>query len=178
MFTRKNWELKEFGKTKSNRYCGRECFERRSPPIPVKCAGCGKGFSIYSSRAKYYIEYYCDNDCRLKYGVVGRLTGGKIERNRYQKFIRSLRHTRLYYAWRKRCLERDDYKCRGCRSDEKITVHHKKSVLDFVRKYGFDKESIEKDRSFFDIRNGQTLCRRCHFKEHKNNAKSDINRNN
>ncbi len=178
LFIRKNWELKEFGKFKSNRYCGRECFERRSPPVLVSCAGCGKKFSIYPSRAKYYIEYYCDNDCRLKHGVVGRLTDHKIERNRYQKFVRSLRHTRLYYAWRKKCLERDNYTCSCCDSDKKITVHHKKSMLEFVRKYGFNKELIEKDRSFFDMRNGQTLCRSCHFKEHKTNVKGNINRKN
>ncbi len=176
-FVRKNWETRGYGRTKDNLYCSRECFESRSPKVSVNCSGCGKSFEIYQSRANYYSEYYCNNECRLKYGIIGRLTDATIPKNRYQKFIRSIRHTAKYYSWRKGCLERDSFSCQECGDDKGITVHHKMSMLQFVQKYGLNKDKIEKDKSFFDTNNGRTLCRACHFREHKS-AKGKVDRSN
>jgi len=159
-------------------YCSQECYFKRSPKIKVKCCGCKKELLIYQSRNRYYNKIYCSNKCRLKYGVIGKLTECNNFSKNYQKFIRSLRHSSLYYEWRKKCLKKDEFKCSLCFSDKKITVHHKnKTMYDFVKQYGFDKDKIIEDKDFFNIDNGMVLCRKCHFNTHKKGTKNERSRN-
>ena len=40
-------------------------------------------------------------------------------------------------------------------------------MYDFIKKYGFNKEDIYKDNMFFDVKNGETLSRKCHAKKHR-----------
>jgi len=163
-FIREKWKI-----NKSNIiYCSKECFLKRSPKVKMECCGCKKEILVYPSRIRYYSKIYCSNECRLKYGCIRRLTTSVNFNKNYQKFVRSIRHSSLYYDWRNRCLERDGYKCCECFSDKSITVHHKnKTMYDFVHEYGFNKQKIIKDKDFYDDNNGESLCRKCHFKFHK-----------
>lgn len=65
--------------------------------------------------------------------------------------------------WRKQIYERDDYTCQMCFSRSgkdydgiiNIEPHHRLRVADLI-KYKFNKY-------IFDVRNGVTLCKKCHL---------------
>ena len=58
-----------------------------------------------------------------------------------------------YSCWRKKILERDNYKCQLCGRQEKLEVHH-------YEDYNFNKDKQT------DINNGVTLCTYCHHGFH------------
>jgi 5-methylcytosine-specific restriction endonuclease McrA len=161
-FVRKKHESKL---SKKGSYCSPECYESRSPPQMVKCQ-CGIEFLAYQSRIKYYNKLYCSDECKHKFQLTGSLTALPVERNRYQKFVAQLRHTARYFLWKKACLERDRFVCSSCPNIDGLTVHHKISVMDFVKRHGLNRDKIEADVDFFDPTNGVTLCRSCHFSKH------------
>lgn len=177
-FIRKQWEITQQNKrcNSPNPYCSKVCYENRSPKQNVKCDGCGKEFMAYPSRIGYYRDLYCTKKCAVKFGNIGQLTQKPLGKSRYQKFVGSLRHTVKYIDWRNRCMERDNRQCCRCPRKQRLTVHHRISMYEFFKRHGFDRDAIEKDKDFFDILNGETLCRRCHAKEHRDeNKRSRIN---
>lgn len=168
-YKKANWEQKNSLK----KYCSKNCYWKRNPKIKVKCSGCKKRFKIFPSRKKYYSKYYCSDSCRIKFGPTGKLTEKTCVNSNYHRFVRSLRHCKEYYEWRKNILSRDGNKCYDCHKTKNLTVHHRYVfIYDFIRKYGFDKELIYKDKMFFDTNNGQTLCRSCHAKKHRKDNKN------
>jgi hypothetical protein len=169
-FTRKKWATIN---KKNVHYCSVDCYQKRSPSTYETCS-CGNVFKVYASRKKYYKNLYCSVECRNKYGIIGRLTSNINFNKQYQKFVRSVRHSSKYYEWRKKCLERDNYKCNICHGDRGLTVHHGiKTMYDFVKEHGFNKKKIYNDCMFFDVDNGSTLCRKCHLNKHSNRNLKD-----
>lgn len=59
-----------------------------------------------------------------------------------------------YVMWRSRVNERDNYKCQCCGSSSEIESHHKDGWNWCVERR-------------FDLDNGVTLCKLCHFNFHK-----------
>jgi len=149
-------------------YCSRKCYDNRKEKIFVKCDGCGKRIKIFHSQKKYYASHYCSNKCRINFGPIGRLTDENIVDNNYHRFVRSVRHCKRYYEWRNNVREKDKNQCVICNGKNNLTVHHRYvAMYDFIKKYGFNKELIYEDKMFFDINNGQLLCRSCHAKEYR-----------
>ena len=162
IFRRTDWEYRTY----KSSYCSTKCYELDR--LTVFCDGCQKTIHIYPSQQKYYDKHYCSDRCRIKFGPIGRLTDNDIMDNNYQRFVRKVRHCARYYEWRNQVQSRDNFKCTICGSGDKLTAHHKYvSMYDFVRKHGFDVKSIYADNMFFDIKNGQLLCRSCHAKKHR-----------
>lgn len=64
-----------------------------------------------------------------------------IDRNSYQ-----------YRKWKKDVLFRDGYKCTRCGNDKNLEVHHVYPIRLFPEKA-------------FDLDNGVTLCKKCHYEE-------------
>lgn len=64
------------------------------------------------------------------------------------------RNTMTYKIWRQAVIDRDGYKCCACGSEEKLHAHHIKPFAEYP------------DRRF-DVRNGITLCDRCHRTIHQ-----------
>jgi hypothetical protein len=58
--------------------------------------------------------------------------------------------------WRKAVFERDGYKCQNCGSQKTLHAHHIKPRKDYPE-------------LAFDIKNGITLCKKCHIIEHPDN---------
>ncbi len=65
--------------------------------------------------------------------------------------------TKLYYAWTKKVLKRDNYLCMGCGQKAQI-VHHPKSR----EKY---------PELIIEMSNGVSLCRKCHINIHRKDLK-------
>lgn len=61
------------------------------------------------------------------------------------------------YSWHLECMQRDNYKCVVCGSDNGLLVHH----IDNSRKRGELNNNLD---------NLVTLCRQCHAKEHNQNS--------
>jgi len=60
-----------------------------------------------------------------------------------------------YKAWKKAILNRDDFKCKSCGSDQNLHIHHIEPVKTNIKK-------------ITDLNNGITLCNKCHRKIHTN----------
>ncbi len=82
-----------------------------------------------------------------------------------------------YKEWRKAVFQRDNYTCQKCGEKRNIHAHHKKTfskmLFEFLKQYDQfspieDKETLvrlaTKYEPFWDINNGQTLCKKCHKK--------------
>jgi len=83
-----------------------------------------------------------------------------------------------YKQWHRKVFERDDYICQDCgKRGGKLEAHHKKTFYkiftEFLKEYDQfspieDKETLSrlaiKYKSFWDVSNGLTLCRKCHNK--------------
>jgi 5-methylcytosine-specific restriction endonuclease McrA len=59
-----------------------------------------------------------------------------------------------HHKFRNAMLERDNYKCVRCPSNNNLTIHHIKPKSDYPELKN-------------DINNVITLCRECHDREHK-----------
>lgn len=98
--------------------------------------------------------------------------GGKTSVNcRVKKII----HTR--YNWYFRVYQRDGFKCTRCKSNKKIDAHHIEPVSLIIKRlvcgknFSNDDEKVlyltaHPDIIDIDLKNGLTLCRACHKKEH------------
>lgn len=86
-----------------------------------------------------------------------------------------IRTSAEFLEWRKQVFERDNYKCKNCNAKGYLHAHHKipfsKIFREFLQKYSQfspieDKETLCRlaitYEPFWDIGNGQTLCKQCH----------------
>lgn len=72
------------------------------------------------------------------------------------------RYSSLYQQWRRKCLQRDNYRCQVCgRKNIRLNVHHIK---------GYSKYPLLRT----EISNGITLCSSCHYKFHKKYGKQNF----
>lgn len=107
------------------------------------------------------------------------------------KLRSSIRNSRPYRDWKELIFQRDRYKCVDCGElgDNKIlqahhTEHEFSDILqEFLLKY--PKLSPKTDEKmllmlagcyapFWNIRNGVTLCKKCHIKRHETDDKTTI----
>ena len=68
-------------------------------------------------------------------------------------FLCRVRVTQAYKNWREAVFKRDNYTCRICNAKNDIQAHHIIPVRD-------SKNTL----SIFDVNNGITLCKKCHYK--------------
>jgi hypothetical protein len=147
-------------------YCSAECYKRRSPQVEIECI-CGQKFKAYQSRVSYHGRLYCSRICYLANGFFGRMTADIPEISEYGRFTRKLRSTARYLQWHKECIKHSNECCELCHKKTQITVHHRVSIYSFVSKHGLNQKAIEEDPLFFQIENGQVLCRACHLAQHR-----------
>ena len=161
-----NW----YRKNARRYFCSRDCYMKSlSARVNVVCAGCGKPFTTYKSRQRYYHKLYCTLDCYKKHGAIS--TPGYARNEKYELLRHRLTNTAQFYAWRKSVLERDGYRCVACKSEQDLRVHHILELYKIVYKYNptlsLDKVSeIVCSPEFNDLTNGKTLCSSCHLIEH------------
>ena len=139
---------------RKQKYCSKECWAKRNPPVTKKCLHCKKEFKTYERRAKKYCCVKCRNlDYRKRMKGEGSSfwQGGKTEESK-------LRRTRAKYKeWRLAVFTRDNFTCQKCEAKSKkgkriyLEAHHIKSQSEYPE-------------LIYDIDNGMTLCHECHKK--------------
>lgn len=98
---------------------------------------------------KRLLESEIIRECNDQVGVTHwNWKGGISEENN------KIRNSAEMHQWRRSVFNRDGYKCTHCLSTKNLQAHHVKPFADYPDLR-------------FDIKNGMTLCKKCHTEEHK-----------
>jgi hypothetical protein len=155
---------------RKQRFCSKSCFFK-SKKARKRCQTCGKEFLISPSRR----GKFCSSACYHKH-TVGTFKG--INNPRWKGGITPLaekvRKSVLCVQWKQQCFLRDNFVCQKCgQVGGDLEVHHKKRFSVLLQ------EAITHLPLFtpcdaamiytplWDIKNGITLCRKCHLDKTK-----------
>ena len=151
------------------KFCSRKCFyNNRKNGVNKECLLCGKSYYIKQSRINK--SNFCSSRCNAKYNHQGKQPKNSVNWKKenhpnwkgginYKN--EKIRHSLKYIIWRNEVYKRDNWTCRICKKkckERDIVAHHLQLFSEFPELR-------------FDIDNGITLCRSCHFREHSKNKK-------
>jgi len=141
--------------------------------IEKECQQCHQSFWSYQSLNKKYCSLQCRYNSQKgkvekRLDRTGKTPWNKgieyyaIKENKHPNWkggitskYDKIRRTLKYQGWRKQVLERDNYTCQICGEEGKsLHAHHPIKVRELI-----DNNLI---KYIFDIRNGITLCLKCH----------------
>jgi len=131
--------------------------------IERKCLNCGNTF--YAENFRKDSQKWCNAKCYMKWR-----RGENNPRYKGDKAIVKLKKRIMelaeYTEWHALVLKRDNFACIECNyRGSKLDVHHIKSIMDIFRQYKIRTiKDARECKELWDIKNGQTLCRRCHRK--------------
>ncbi|MCK9371085.1 HNH endonuclease [Candidatus Dojkabacteria bacterium] len=139
------------------KHCSKECYWSRGKYETRQCGICKKDITkpISTWRVKDKNNkrgYFCSMKCSgvwTSKNVRGKKTnswrGGVVGKNKLDRI------NVAYKKWRKAVFERDDYTCQICgKRGGELNADHIRSFADYP--------SLR-----YDIFNGQTMCRSCHY---------------
>lgn len=141
---------------RESKYCSRECWSKRNPEILNQCLYCGKDFWDYKSNDKKYCckKCYSFHQRELQKGSNSVFwKGGKT------KLSKLARTRTVYLEWRNKVFERDSYTCQKCKI--KSGCGHRV----FLHAHHIKEFSLHTELRY-EISNGITLCKNCHYQEH------------
>ncbi len=131
------------------------------------CKDCRKELSDH--RNKYCLKYMHKGSRNPRYNIhkIGKEApnwqGGKTI------LIKKIASLKKYNLWRTRIFKRDNYTCQKCNKSisGKLNVHHIITLSNLIKQYHIHtlKQAI-KCRALWLIKNGITLCTKCHAKIH------------
>lgn len=135
------------------------------------CKTCGKQFEYYKgSSSGIYCSKSCSDICseRIEKMIAAKTSSFLGKKDSVIKA--RIRSGKRYLLWVKNVLKRDNYKCVLCGSRKEKQVHHLTPfsvIYQEVKMTGF--KNID---WFYDLGNGQTLCKGCHEQtaSHFNNS--------
>ena len=94
------------------------------------------------------------------------------------KLSQSIRQMTEYRKWVDAVRSKDGFKCVRCLSTKNLESHHKIKFADLLRKNNIsNRDDARVCAVLWDVNNGETLCRRCHFDEHERTFSEDRCRN-
>jgi hypothetical protein len=109
-------------------------------------------------------------ETRLKKSLAQRGEKGNNWKGGKKSLKENLRNTSVYKDWRMSCFARDLFRCVKCKSGDKIECHHIISFAELLDIYNIkDIDTALRTDKLWDIKNGMTLCYRCHNKTKSNN---------
>jgi 5-methylcytosine-specific restriction endonuclease McrA len=74
-----------------------------------------------------------------------------------------------------RAVKKRDGKCMKCGKEKQLEAHHKKSLKEIIKEYNItNRDEARKCENLWDLNNGITLCRKCHY-ELENRTYNDNN---
>ena len=141
---------------RNRKYCSRDCWAKRNPPVLHHCLYCGKEFWCYKSTKRKYCSEICD-DLHRRELLKGQNShfwkGGKTKLNTLE------RNRAKYAAWRDKVFQRDNYICQDCGLQSGqghkifLQAHHIKPFAQYPKLR-------------YVVSNGITLCKNCHLLRH------------
>ncbi len=142
----------EYYRKPENKKTGTE--SPRYSQVDVICEWCGRAFKSYKSVAS--VARFCSQKCRndwqsdMMKGENHYNWHGGVSKKRQLDMTR-----REYRQWRKSVFERDKYTCQVCGDNKggNLRAHHIKRYSEFPELR-------------YDVKNGITLCDKCHNKVH------------
>jgi len=136
----------------------------------VSCKWCEKEVWIVPS----YIKKYCSKKCYAEWMIKNEKFKGKNNpkwKGGITPLVLQIRHCRKSIEWRNKIFKRDNYTCRRCKKrGQEIHAHHyPKSFSQIFNDYQIKtlKEALN-CKEFWNIENGRTLCKRCHYDKRTN----------
>lgn len=137
-----------------------------------KIGAANKGKKLSKAQRKQLSEFHKGKKLssttkdKIRVAFIGLRSGAKhplwkggvsIIRNR-------LRQSFVYKDWRKKCYDRDGYKCKKCGDKNgRLECHHIIPVRVLVDMFGLKTfEDYANCKELWDINNGITLCVKCH----------------
>lgn len=148
----------EYWKRKQ-KYCSKDCWKIRNPPIENICKKCGKIFLTYPSQKKPYCSQFCrdiDYETRLKGRSSHWWRGGKTKKSQI------IRSSAKYARWRMSVFLRDNFTCQIC-GIKKTYLH-----ADHIKPFSKYPELR------FKLSNGRALCIPCHRKTDTYGPKANV----
>jgi hypothetical protein len=89
------------------------------------------------------------------------------------KFNTSVRLMREHRKWMDAVKARDG-KCLRCGSTENLEAHHIVELAELLKRHGVTtREQARETPELWDLDNGETLCRRCHYAHHGRTYRED-----
>ncbi len=129
------------------KYCSKDCWSKRNPPIEKNCEWCGKAFSSFVCNKQIFCSKKCVDERKSVY-FKGENAPRWIDGRSLKKERGILAH-RLK-LWRLAVLKRDKYKCQKCgQIGKNLHAHH-------IIPWADDKSKR------LDVENGLTVCADCH----------------
>lgn len=138
------------------------------------CLECGEEFWRQPSAIKKGQNKYCSRDCYQKQQI------GKPKSKSFKEFCKTrkgensptwkggitpehlkIRNSKEYKAWRELVFNRDNHACQDCGAKSK------KGLAVYLHAHHISPFSTHPELRF-DIDNGITLCKKCHYKAHSN----------
>lgn len=83
------------------------------------------------------------------------------------KLVMQIRNSLEYKEWRTAVFERDNFTCQecGCNKSGELEAHHIKTLSDIIKEYNIKTfEDALNCEELWDVKNGLTLCIKCHRK--------------
>lgn len=148
-------KFKVYKKKANNRnHCSIECRNNsyRNGEL-FNCSECGTEVYRPDSQAKNYDKKFCSHKCQTDY-----LSGE--QHYKYKENKLDYTYSGGWKKARKKRLERDNYECQECGSEENLHIHHIKPYITFDDKFKANEQ-----------KNLITLCSTCHLKYEKGSKK-------
>ena len=154
--------------------CRSKLYKKR-PPSPNLELGREKGTNHLEGipkskksnikRSKSHKKWCKENPDKVK--ERGKKTRGESHYNwkgGTTQLNQSIRRLEEIRKWQKAVKKRDK-KCQHCGSKEQLESHHIIPVVMLIEKYNIkNRDEARECKEFWNIKNGITLCRRCHYK--------------
>ena len=163
------------GVWRSKEFVGENSPTWKGGSITRKCETCGMAFKVKACRIKNNNSRFCSQRCfgvwRSKYQIK---ENNPCWRGGVTPIAQKIKTSDAYNHWRKQIFKRDNYTCQKCgdRAGGNINAHHIKrfSVILNDIKQKFPLLSLSDVAvnypDLWDIKNGVTLCKKCHIEAH------------
>jgi 5-methylcytosine-specific restriction endonuclease McrA len=147
-------------------YCSNKCqWASLKTNKPLNCLHCGNKFYVSRSQEKARNRGCCSKKCRERH-YAKRGEQSHFWRGGVSSEDRRIRYSARMKEWRLAVFERDGYKCQNCGAqggdgtDVKLHAHHVKEFAHYPELR-------------FEVDNGLTLCRTCHYGTHHAHKRGD-----
>jgi len=139
------------------------------PKIKKTCIECGKPFKTKSNHSKFCSQKcYWDSLSKRKGDKTSNWQGG------ITPIIQKIRNSEKYNKWRQEVFVKDNFTCHKCNTrGGYLHAHHIKGFSVIINEIKANLpllglyEASMIYTPLWDIQNGVTLCKKCHFKGHR-----------